>query len=85
MSKGVAIVTGGTRGIGLEITRGLMEEGYQVAAVYHGNDEAAKACEQQTNARTFKFDVADFDACQSGCAEIESALGPVTLLVNNAG
>lgn len=85
MSKGVAIVTGGTRGIGLEITRGLMEEGYQVAAVYYGNEEAAKTCEQQTNARTFKFDVADFDACQSGCAEIESALGPVTLLVNNAG
>ncbi len=85
MNKGVAIVTGGTRGIGLEITRGLMEEGYRVAAVYHGNEEAAKACEQQTNARTFKFDVADFDACQSGCAGIESALGPVTLLVNNAG
>lgn len=85
MSKGVAIVTGGTRGIGLEITTVLQEEGYQVAAVYHGNDEAAKACEQQTNARAFKFDVADYDACQKGCAEIEAALGPVTVLVNNAG
>lgn len=85
MSKGVAIVTGGTRGIGLEITTVLQEEGYQVAAVYHGNDEAAKACEQQTNARAFKFDVANFDACQKGCEEIEAALGPVTILVNNAG
>jgi len=83
--KGVAIVTGGTRGIGLEITRGLVEEGYQVAAVYHGNDEAAKICEQQTNARTFKFDVADFDACQNGCAAIEAEMGAVNLLVNNAG
>lgn len=83
--KGVAIVTGGTRGIGLEITRALMEEGYNVAAVYHGNDEAAKLCEQQTNARTFKFDVASFGACQEGCAVIEAEMGPVTLLVNNAG
>ncbi len=85
MSKGVAIVTGGTRGIGLEITRGLMEEGYQVAAVYHGNDDAAKACEQQTNARAFKFDVAKFSDCQEGCAKIEAEMGPVSLLVNNAG
>ena len=85
MSKGVAIVTGGTRGIGLEITTVLQDEGYQVAAVYHGNDEAAKACEQQTNARAFKFDVSDFDACQNGCARIEEELGPITVLVNNAG
>jgi acetoacetyl-CoA reductase len=85
MFKGVAIVTGGTRGIGLEITRALRGEGYAVAAVYHGNDEAAKECEAQTGAKTFKFDVADFDACQKGCTEIESAMGPVTLLVNNAG
>ncbi len=85
MSKGVAIVTGGTRGIGLEITRGLVDEGYKVAAVYHGNEEAAKNCEQQTNARTFKLDVADFDACQTGCATIEAEMGPISLLVNNAG
>lgn len=81
----VAIVTGGTRGIGLEITKGLMEAGYQVAAIYHGNDEAAKACEQQTNARAFKFDVADFNACQDGVAKIEEEMGPVSVLVNNAG
>ncbi|PZQ48099.1 MAG: beta-ketoacyl-ACP reductase [Micavibrio aeruginosavorus] len=84
-NKGVAIVTGGTRGIGLEITAALEEEGYKVAAVYHGNDEAAKSCEQQTNARAFKFDVSNFEACQKGCAEIEAELGPVTVLVNNAG
>ena len=83
--KGVAIVTGGTRGIGLEITAALEEEGYKVAAVYHGNEDAAKACEQQTNARTFKFDVANFEACQKGCAQIEEEMGPIALLVNNAG
>ena len=85
MSKGVAIVTGGTRGIGLEITTVLQEEGYQVAAIYHGNDEAAKLCEQQTNARAFKINVADYDSCQKGCAEIEGTMGPVRVLVNNAG
>lgn len=83
--KKVAIVTGGTRGIGLEITRGLRNEGYDVAAVYHGNEEAAKACEAETGAKAFKFDVSDFDASQKGCAEIEAALGPIALLVNNAG
>jgi acetoacetyl-CoA reductase len=85
MTKGVAIVTGGTRGIGLEITRALMEDGYQVAATYHGNDDAAKECAQQTNARTYKFDVANFDACQAGVANIESDMGAIALLVNNAG
>jgi acetoacetyl-CoA reductase len=85
MSKGIAIVTGGTRGIGLEITKGLVEEGYDVAAIYHGNEEAAKACEQQTNARTYKIDVANFDACQQGCALIEQEMGPIAVLVNNAG
>lgn len=83
--KKVAVVTGGTRGIGLEITRGLAAEGYGVAAVYHGNDDAAKACEQQTGARAFKFDVSDFDACQKGLSDIEAAIGAVSVLVNNAG
>lgn len=81
----IAVVTGGTRGIGLEITKGLMESGYQVAALYHGNEEAAKACEQQTNARAFKVDVANYDACQQGIAAIEAEMGPVSVLVNNAG
>ena len=85
MSKGVAIVTGGPRGIGLEITKGLIAEGYAVAATYHGNEDAAKACEKETGAKTYKFDVADFDACQKGCADIEKDMGAVSLLVNNAG
>lgn len=85
MGKGVAIVTGGTRGIGLEITKGLVEEGYDVAAIYHGNEEAAKACAQQTNARTFKIDVSDYEACQKGCERIEQEMGAIAVLVNNAG
>lgn len=85
MTKGVAIVTGGTRGIGLEITRGLIAEGYKVAAIYHGNEEAAKQCQDETGATPYKIDVADFDACQTGCAKIEAELGAVSLLVNNAG
>ncbi len=83
--KKVAVVTGGTRGIGLEITKALIEEGYQVAAIYHGNEEAAKACEKETGAKTYKIDIADFDACQTGCEAIEKDLGPVEILVNNAG
>ncbi len=83
--KNVAIVTGGTRGIGLSITRVLAREGYQVAAIYHGNEDAAKACEKETGAKTWKADVGDFDACQKVVAEIEKSLGPVHVLVNNAG
>ncbi len=85
MSKGVAIVTGGTRGIGLEITKGLIADGYSVAATYHGNEDAANACAKETGAKVYKFDVSNFDECQKGCAEIEKDLGAVTVLVNNAG
>ena len=84
-TKGVAIVTGGTRGIGLEITRALVADGYKVAAIYHGNEEAAKACETQTGAKAFKCDVSDFAACHAVCEEIEKSYGPVAVLVNNAG
>ncbi len=84
MSK-VAIVTGGTRGIGLEITKGLRAEGYQVAAIYHGNEEAARQCETETGAKTYKIDVSDFDACQNGVQQIAVDLGAVAVLVNNAG
>lgn len=80
-----AIVTGGTRGIGHEITRALRTEGYDVAAVYHGNDAAAQACAAETGCRVYKFDVADFDACQAGVAAIEKDMGLVSVLVNNAG
>ncbi len=81
----LAIVTGGTRGIGLEITKGLIAEGYAVAAIYHGNDEAAKQCEADTGANAYKIDVSDFDACQEGIAHIVQEMGPVAVLVNNAG
>jgi len=83
--KGVAVVTGGTRGIGLEITKILRAEGYQVAAIYHGNEEAAQACEKNYGAKAFKADVADFESCKAACADIEKTLGPITVLVNNAG
>jgi acetoacetyl-CoA reductase len=81
----VAVVTGGTRGIGLSITKALLAEGYVVAALYHGNEEAAQKCVSQTGAKTFKADVADYASCQKAIAEIEAALGPVSILVNNAG
>jgi acetoacetyl-CoA reductase len=81
----VAVVTGGTRGIGRAICEALKANGYSVAANYAGNDEAAKRFTDQTGIAAFKFDVADFDACQAGVAEIVKALGPVDVLVNNAG
>lgn len=87
MSKGVAIVTGGTRGIGLDISRALMEEGYKVAAVYFGNNKAASDFEAEANdnGRAYKFDVADFKSCELGCKTIEEEMGEITVLVNNAG
>lgn len=81
----VAVVTGGTRGIGLAISKALMDSGYKVAAIYHGNEEAAKAFEKDTGGMAFKADVADFQSCQSVVEEIENSLGPVAALVNNAG
>ena len=80
-----ALVTGGTRGIGLAISKGLQAAGYQVAANYAGNDAAAKACEEATGLSCFKFDVSDFDAVGAGIHEIEAKLGPIDILVNNAG
>lgn len=84
MSKKVAVVTGGTRGIGLAITRALREE-YTVAALYHGNEDAAKVCSKETGAVTYKVDVADYEQCQKVIAKIEKDIGPVEILVNNAG
>lgn len=84
MSK-IAIVTGGTRGIGLDITKALIADGFTVAALYHGNEEAAKKCADETGAVPFKVDVGDFEACQKVIGEIEEKLGPVHTLVNNAG
>ncbi|CAM5775406.1 beta-ketoacyl-ACP reductase [Labrys miyagiensis] len=81
----VAIVTGGTRGIGAAISRALKAAGYKVAASYAGNDEAAAKFKAETGIATYKWDVGDFDACAAGVAEVEKDLGPVDILVNNAG
>ncbi len=84
MSK-VALVTGGTRGIGKAISAGLKDAGYKVAANYGGNDDAAKACADELGIDVFKWDVGDFAACKDGVGEVEAKLGPVGVLVNNAG
>ncbi len=80
-----ALVTGGTRGIGAAISVALKEAGYSVAANYAGNDDAAGKFTDGTGIRAFKWSVADYDACKAGVAEVEAALGPVEILVNNAG
>jgi len=82
----VAVVTGGTRGIGRAISVALKDAGYKVAATYAGNDEAAQRFKSETGIPVFKFDVADFNACAEGIKAIEAELGgPVEALVNNAG
>ena len=81
----VAIVTGGTRGIGAAISSGLKEAGHTVAASYAGNDEAAKAFNDATGIATYKWDVSNFQACADGVAKVEADLGPVDIVVNNAG
>ncbi|MES2729750.1 MAG: acetoacetyl-CoA reductase [Pseudomonadota bacterium] len=81
----IALVTGGTRGIGLAIVQTLTDAGYRVATLYHGNDEAAKSCHAQTGAATYKVDVGDFAAVQTTCEQIAADLGPIDILVNNAG
>jgi acetoacetyl-CoA reductase len=80
-----ALVTGGTRGIGEAISIALRDAGYRVAANYGGNDEAASAFQEKTGIPVYKFDVGDFDSCWKGVAKIEADLGPVEVLVNNAG
>ena len=81
----VAVVTGGTRGIGEAISIALKSAGYVVAANYAGNDERAKAFSDRTGIKSYKWDVADFDACVAGVKKVESELGPVEVVVNNAG
>ena len=81
----VAVVTGGTRGIGAAISKGLKEAGYNVAATYAGNDEKANAFKAETGISVYKFDVSDYAACQAGMKQIEAEVGPVEVLVNNAG
>jgi acetoacetyl-CoA reductase len=81
----VAVVTGGTRGIGEAISVGLKEAGYKVAANYAGNDEAAGRFKERTGIPVYKWSVADYDACVAGLKQVEADLGPVEVLVNNAG
>ncbi|GAA2834283.1 3-oxoacyl-[acyl-carrier-protein] reductase [Aminobacter aminovorans] len=84
MSK-VALVTGGSRGIGAAISIALKEAGYSVAANYAGNDEAAQKFKAETGIPVYKWSVADYDACEAGIKQVEADLGPVSVLVNNAG
>ena len=81
----VAIVTGGTRGIGEAISIALQDKGMKVAANYAGNEERARAFTERTGIAAYKWDVSDFEACQDGVRKIETDLGPVDVLVNNAG
>jgi acetoacetyl-CoA reductase len=81
----VAVVTGGTRGIGRAISEGLHKAGYKVAANYGGNEEVAKQFTAETGIRAYRFDVGDFAACSDGIKQITADLGPVEVLVNNAG
>jgi len=81
----VALVTGGTRGIGAAIAKALKAAGYKVAAVYHGNDEAAQKFKAETGIPVYKWDVASFEACAAGIKQVETDLGPIEVLVNNAG
>ena len=81
----VALVTGGSRGIGAAISRALKQEGFTVAASYAGNDEAAQRFKAETGIPVFKWDVGDFDACAQGVKQVEGEVGPIDVLVNNAG
>ena len=81
----VAVVTGGTRGIGEAVSKALSAAGYKVAANYAGNDEAAQKFKAATGINVYKWDVSSYDACVAGLKQVEADLGPVEVLVNNAG
>lgn len=81
----VALVTGGSRGIGEAISKKLKAEGYEVAATYAGNDEKAAAFTEATGIKTYKWDVADYEASAAGIAQVEADLGPIDVVVANAG
>ena len=81
----VALVTGGTRGIGAAISQALAQAGYRVAATYVGNEQAAAEFQDRTGIATYRWNVADSTACREGCAKVADELGPIDILVNNAG
>ena len=81
----VALVTGGSRGIGAAISTALKDAGYTVAATYAGNDEKAATFTAETGIKTYKWDVGNYEACAEGIAQVEADIGPVEILVNNAG
>ena len=81
----VALVTGGTRGIGAAIAKALKANGYTVVANYGGNDEAAQKFKSETGIPAFKWDVSSFEACGEGIKKVEAEIGPIEVLVNNAG
>jgi acetoacetyl-CoA reductase len=81
----VALVTGGTRGIGRAISERLVKDGFRVAANFGGNEEAAGKCAADLGIKVYKWDVGDYDACAAGLASVAKDLGPVDVLVNNAG
>jgi acetoacetyl-CoA reductase len=81
----VALVTGGTRGIGREISRALLKAGRTVVASYLGNDQAAEGFQRETGIKTYKFDAGNFDQCQEAVRKIKEEMGAIEILVNNAG
>ena len=81
----VAVVTGGTRGIGAAISKALKGAGYTVAANYGGNDEAAQKFKAETGIPVYKWDVSSYESCVAGLKQVETDLGPVEIVVNNAG
>jgi len=81
----VAVVTGGSRGIGAAISKALKAAGFNVAANYAGNDEAAAKFREETGIPVYKWDVSSYEACEAGLAEVEKDLGPIDVVVNNAG
>ncbi|MFZ1065949.1 MAG: beta-ketoacyl-ACP reductase [Pseudolabrys sp.] len=81
----IALVTGGTRGIGAAISKALKAGGYKVAANYGGNDAAAQKFKAETGIPVFKWDVSSYEACADGIKKVEAEVGPVEVLVNNAG
>jgi len=81
----VAVVTGGTRGIGAAVSKALVAAGHSVAAIYHGNDEAAAKFKAETGVNVYKWDVGDYDACVAGLAKVAADLGLVDVVINNAG